>query len=185
LTAGGGAAMICCRCGRGQRRRAEGRTEAGMVQIKKVLYATDFSEFSQCALPYALDVCQRHGAELHCVHVLDEVQQYWLDASDGVAVAMLPLEEIRQATEKQLNAWAAQHLQGVGERWVAKLLEGRPFVQIIRYAREQEIDLIVMASHGHGALAAALLGSVAEKVVRKAPCPVLTVRVPGHKFEMP
>ena len=66
-----------------------------------------------------------------------------------------------------------------------RVLVGTPFVEIIRYAREQSIDLIVMGTHGHSALAAMLLGTVAEKVVRKAPCPVLTVRDPRHKFEAP
>jgi nucleotide-binding universal stress UspA family protein len=65
------------------------------------------------------------------------------------------------------------------------VLVGAPFVEIIRYARDQSIDLIVIGTHGHSALAAMLLGAVAEKVVRKAPCPVLTVRHPKHVFEMP
>ena len=67
----------------------------------------------------------------------------------------------------------------------SRVLVGVPFVEIIRYARDQSIDLIVIGTHGHSALAAMLLGTVAEKVVRKAPCPVLTVRHPQHKFEMP
>jgi nucleotide-binding universal stress UspA family protein len=65
------------------------------------------------------------------------------------------------------------------------VLVGTPFVEIIHYARDQSIDLIVLGTHGRSALAAMLLGTVAEKVVRKAPCPVLTVRHPQHKFEMP
>ena len=62
---------------------------------------------------------------------------------------------------------------------------GKPFEQIIRHARQEEIDLIVIGTHGHSALGSMLLGSVAEKVIRKAPCAVLSIRHPDHKFEAP
>ena len=62
---------------------------------------------------------------------------------------------------------------------------GSPFLEIIAYAKSREIDLIVMGTHGRGPIAHMLMGSVAEKVVRKAPCPVLTVRHPEHEFLMP
>jgi nucleotide-binding universal stress UspA family protein len=62
---------------------------------------------------------------------------------------------------------------------------GTPFVEIVRYAREKDIDVIVMGTHGHSGLVHAMIGSVAEKVVRKAGCPVLTVRPEGHQFVMP
>ena len=63
--------------------------------------------------------------------------------------------------------------------------EGTPFAEIVRCARDKDIDLIVMGTHGHTGLAHMLLGSVTEKVVRKAPCPVLTVRHPEHEFVHP
>jgi nucleotide-binding universal stress UspA family protein len=63
--------------------------------------------------------------------------------------------------------------------------EGPPVVEIVRYARDAEIGLIVIGTHGRGGLAHVFLGSVAENVVRKAPCPVLTVRHPQHEFVMP
>ena len=66
-----------------------------------------------------------------------------------------------------------------------EITSGRPFLEIIRVAKERKSDLIVIGTHGWGALKQVLLGSVAEKVVRKAPCPVLTVRDPGHEFKMP
>ena len=62
---------------------------------------------------------------------------------------------------------------------------GPPFVEIIRYAKEHDVDLLIMGTHGRGGLAHMLLGSVAEKVVRKSPCPVLTVRPDQHQFAMP
>ena len=66
-----------------------------------------------------------------------------------------------------------------------EVVNGRPFLEIIRIARERKSDLIVIGTHGRGALTQMLLGSVTEKVVRKAPCPVLSVREPGHEFTMP
>ena len=66
-----------------------------------------------------------------------------------------------------------------------RIVRGRPFVEIIRYAREKKIDIIVVGTHGHSGLTHILMGSVAEKVVRKSPCPVLTIRHPDHEFEMP
>ena len=65
------------------------------------------------------------------------------------------------------------------------LVAGNPFLEIIRYAKANDVDLIVMGTHGRGAIAHILLGSVAEKVVRKSPCPVLTVRQAQHEFVMP
>ena len=63
--------------------------------------------------------------------------------------------------------------------------EGEPFVEIIRRARKDSVDLIVMGTHGRTGLDHVLFGSTAEKVVRKSPCPVLTVRLPGRRFSMP
>jgi len=68
---------------------------------------------------------------------------------------------------------------------VTSVSVGRPFAEIIAYAREHEIDMIVMGTHGRGAIAHMLLGSTTEKVVRKAPCAVLTVRAADQEFEMP
>ena len=67
----------------------------------------------------------------------------------------------------------------------AVILFGKAFVEILKYAREQNADLIVMATHGRGAISHLLMGSTAEKVVRKAACPVLTVKHPKHLFSMP
>ncbi len=65
------------------------------------------------------------------------------------------------------------------------MLRGRPFLELIRYARREQMDLIVMGTHGRAGLSHVLMGSVAEKVVRKSPCPVLTIRHPDQRFQMP
>jgi nucleotide-binding universal stress UspA family protein len=76
-------------------------------------------------------------------------------------------------------------MPGLGDSVKRVVVMGKPFAEIIRYAREQAIDLIVLGTHGRSALGSMLLGGVAEKVVRKAPCAVLTVRHPDHQFEAP
>ena len=156
-----------------------------MANLKKILFSTDLSELSLCALPYAIQLARQFGAELHCLHVIDESYQYWLGTADNVAPAVIPVEDVRQSSQKQLDEFVAKHLDVEGVEVKAQLVVGRPFVEIIRYARDTEIDMIVIATHGRGGLASVLLGNVTEKVVRKSPCPVLTVRHPEHKFEMP
>jgi len=158
-----------------------------MDRFKTILYPTDFSEHSLVALPYALDLARQFGAELHCLHVVDEAYQYWLGAGETATVVpvVMPAEEMRKAAEEQMRRFAAERLQEVAREVITKVLVGRPFLEIIRYAREHGVDLIVLATHGRGAIASMLLGTVAEKVVRKSPCAVLTVRHPNHKFEAP
>ena len=156
-----------------------------MVEIRKILYPTDFSEHSLCALPYAEMLVNRFQAELHCLYVVDEAYQYWLGAGEAAVPAVMPLEEIRATAEESMQEFQAKHFSDKSGNIISKVISGHPFVEIIRYAQQQQIDLIVIATHGHGALASVLLGSVTEKVVRKSPCAVMTIRHSEHKFEMP
>jgi nucleotide-binding universal stress UspA family protein len=159
-----------------------------MVAIRKVLYPTDFSERSLAALPLAVDLAQRYGAELHCLHVVDMPDGFILEDS-----YMLPLAteyqpdyaKLKQAAEAQIEQFVAQHMPDLRDSVRKVVILGKPFAEIIHYAREQGIDLIVLGTHGRSALGSMLLGSVAERVVRKAPCAVLTVRHPDHRFEAP
>ncbi len=156
-----------------------------MIHLARILYATDFSEHSLYALPYATSFAQEYKAELHCLHVVDEAYQYWLGMSgEGLPVGPPP-EEMLQMAEAQMKELAERHLADCTVPVVRKVVLGRPFVEIVRYAREREMDLIVLATHGRGALRHVLLGGTAEKVVRKASCPVLTIRRPEHEFVMP
>jgi len=84
-----------------------------------------------------------------------------------------------------MEKFGAEHLSGMKKPAITYVAYGRPFAEIIGYAREHAIDLIVMATHGRGAIVHMLLGSTTEKVVRKSPCPVLTIRTSDHPFEMP
>lgn len=155
-----------------------------MIQLARILLPTDFSENSNVALKYACAFAEKFSSELHLLHVVQDL------------VAMVPepglafpppgdyMNELKASAEQALVRLPGDDCGKVGAV-VREVRQGPPFVEIIRYAREREIDLIVMGTHGHSGLAHMFLGSVAERVVRKAPCPVLTVRPGEHQFVMP
>lgn len=157
-----------------------------MLRLKKILYPTDFSEYSLAVLPFAVGLTQQNDAELYCLHVVEMPRQEYLigDYMVPLDVPHVPEDKIIRTARARLEKFVAENLSKL-DKVTSRVLIGTPFVEIIRYAKDQFIDLIVIGTHGHSALAAMLLGSVAEKVVRKAPCPVLTVRDPKHVFEMP
>jgi nucleotide-binding universal stress UspA family protein len=128
-------------------------------------------------------LAKRFEAELHLLHV---VQPISLPAYGGVGPELLPEELVHpeKNARRELETWDDPGYSDV-EEVVRSVVTGTPFVEIVRYAREQNMDLIVMGTHGRSGLVHALLGSVTEKVVRKAPCPVLTVRPEAHQFIMP
>jgi len=156
-----------------------------MIKLKKILYPTDFSELSLGAVPYVQDFTRLFDAEVHCLHVVDEAYQYWMGAGETAVPMVIPSDDLKKTAEPQLNEFIKQHFGPESSGFTKTVIAGRPFLEIIQYARENSIDLIIISTHGRGALASMLLGSVAEKVVRKAPCAVLTVRHPEHKFEIP
>ena len=154
------------------------------MEIKRILYATDFSELSVYALEHAAYLAQKCQVRLHCLYVVDDSYQYWMTFEMATVPAGPPVAELVATAGKHLNEFLAARLP---KDVVAQpqVLHGRPFVEIIRYAREEHMDLIVLGTHGRTGLRHVLMGSVADKVVRKSPCPVLTVRHPDHPFEMP
>ncbi len=156
-----------------------------MIRIQSILFPTDFSELSSHALAYARSFAETFAARLHVIHVVDEAYQYWM----AMGPSSLPVgprpEELVQGCEQTLTAYVQEHLGDLDGGVASEVLVGRPFMEIIRYARREKIDLIVLGTHGRGAFSHALMGSVAEKVVRKAPCPVLTIRDPEQEFVMP
>ena len=156
-----------------------------MIQIKRLLVPTDFSEHSEQAALYAVELAKRFQAdEVHCLHVSDiPADLLATSAYTMTGPSQEFIEQVRQENRKNLEAFAKNRLAGVPVR--TAFLEGRPFVEIIRYARDHEIDLVVIATHGRTGLTHALFGSVAEKVVRKAPCPVLVVKRDEREFVLP
>ncbi len=154
------------------------------IALKNILVPTDFSEASECALRYGKALAHAFHACLHLVHVIEDFTvSAW---TSDVYVAALPAlrDELEKDALEQLGR-AVPPVERESLHARLTLLAGSPFLEILRYARAHQIDLIVMGTHGRGPVAHMLLGSVAEKVVRKAPCPVLTVRQPQHEFVMP
>lgn len=155
------------------------------TNFDKVLFPTDFSELSLSALCHARTFVEVFDAELYCLHVVDEAFQYW-GAMGPESIPPGPqADELLESAASRMDQFQADHLSNLKGTPVTHVALGRPFAEIIRYAREQRISLIVMGTHGRGAIAHILLGSTTEKVVRKAPCAVLTVRAPDQNFVMP
>jgi len=153
------------------------------IRLQKILLPTDFSEYSAAATQYACELAIRFHAELHLLHAL-EIES--ASAPSFVMGLALPsyTQESQVAVEKAMTQVLDSHWPAE-RRVVRAIVEGSPKVEIIQYARQHDIDLIVLATHGRTGLSHVLMGSVAEVVVRTAPCPVLTVRPEGHLFVMP
>ena len=143
--------------------------------IKRILVPLDFSPNSELALDYAYAMAQRFNAAIHLVHVC-EVPSIATGSMDAYAIAYTNWsQQLGDGAEQQLVA-AQKKLPGVPTS--TEVLFGNPAKGIITAASVEHPDLIVMGTHGHGVIMRALMGNVAERVVRTAPCPVLTVREP-------
>lgn len=154
------------------------------IQLKKILVATDFSEHAQLALRYGVEMAKQFSAELLICNVIpypDLISQL-PPTAEAYIPSNLHEMHVRNA-EEQGRKLIAEHCQGVNASF--EFRSGSPFVEIIRLAKDDNIDLLVIGTHGRGAVAHMLLGSVAERVVRKAPCPVLTIRAGQHDFVQP
>ncbi len=148
--------------------------------IKKILVPIDFSDYSKAALKYAVNFAKKFGAELHLIYVVEPVI-YPPDFSMGqIAIPSVDLEMDKRAVE-ELDKLAKKEIPA--ELKVKTYVKtGKPFIEIIEAASEEDSDLIIIATHGHTGVEHILFGSTAEKVVRKAPCPVLTLREPVKGF---
>jgi nucleotide-binding universal stress UspA family protein len=156
-----------------------------MIALKKILVATDFSEPSDAALAYGRELARTFGASLTVLHIVDNLLTRAYGA-EGVVLTDRDLQgEIETSAQRQVDALLFDEdrktLGAVG----LVITSNSPSAAIVTYAHDASIDLIVIGTHGRGAIAQLLMGSVAERVVRIAPCPVLTVRHPEHEFVLP
>jgi len=156
-----------------------------MITLKNILVAIDFGEASEAALAYGRELARQFGATLHVLHVVHNfiagavgIEGY---TTDYVALQ----QEMETSAAKQLEAMVSDEDRQTLRAKTIVLTAYSPALRIVSYAKEAHIDLIVVGTHGRGAMAHLMLGSVAERVVRTAPCPVLTVRHPEHEFVLP
>jgi nucleotide-binding universal stress UspA family protein len=150
-----------------------------MINLNTILVPSDFSECSDEALRYGLELARRFDARLHLLHVVqDPVTQPW--AAEGFSVPLFEaVEDWRRQAEARLRAAVPDADR---DRVTIACIVATPYAAILDYAAAHDADLIVMGTHGRGGVSHVLIGSIAERVVRRAPCPVLTVRRPQHGF---
>jgi len=156
-----------------------------VIQLKHVLVATDFSPASDVALGYGRELARQFNATLHVLHVVDELATHVMSPS----TASLNLGQLQQALEAEgraaLDSLLTDDDRATLSARAVLVTAHNPAAAILSYAKEHVIDVIVLGTHGRSGVAHMLMGSVAERVVRSAPCPVLTVRHPEHEFVRP
>jgi len=154
-----------------------------MVVLKKILVATDFSDPSGVALAYGRDLARNYGARLNVIHVVEDVTMRY-GAEVGFSMPALQ-EDLEKKASRELEALITdedrQQLKALATVETAVNIAEA----ICRYAKDNTIDLIITGTHGRGAVQHFLMGSVAERVVRSAPCPVLTVHEHERDFIVP
>lgn len=146
------------------------------MNVSRILFPTDFSHYNDAALVYASTLAAEAGAKLYIVHV-DE--RYDVTAAMGEAGYLYPLTE-----EPEKRCEIRDQLSKIvptipGVTFEHHYLQGAPLSEIVKFAKREKIDLIVMASHGRTGLSRLVMGSIAEGVMRRAPCPVLIVKQPS------
>jgi nucleotide-binding universal stress UspA family protein len=146
------------------------------MKIQRILFPTDFSHYNDAALDYASTLAAQAKALLYILHV-DELQDLTATMGEaGYLIAATVAHEGRPEVRKRLERVAPTIKNVSYEHYY---LSGSPISEILAFAERENVDLIVMASHGRNGLSRLLMGSIAEGVMRKAPCPVLVVKQPG------
>ncbi len=147
-----------------------------MKEFKKILFATDFSEISEYAFDYAVTLAGKFNSRLVIMHVINEPVDL-----RGFYVPHISFDtiehEIALSAEKMMDKFCSQKLKGYAN-YEKCTVSGIPYEEIIKKADQDKVDLIIMGTHGRAGIDHFLFGSTAERVVRKAFCPVMTVRPP-------
>lgn len=152
-----------------------------MIKIANVLVATDFGDAAASALAYGREFARAFGARLHVLHVVENPMM-WV-GPESAAVDLVQVEkDLEAAAQRQMDQLVtAEDRQQLRAATIVRT--GRtPAVEIANHAKLAAIDVIILGTHGRSGVSHMLMGSVAEKLVRIAPCPVLTVRHPEHEF---
>ncbi len=152
------------------------------MEFKNILMTTDLSPYSLSAKDISLSLARKYSAKLYLLYVIDEMIFVELEPY-GIAYQDIQATHREQAEQKLKEIISGEEWKDI--RCESVVITGNPFVEIIRFAKEKQIDVIVIGTHGRSGLSHILFGSTAERVIRKAPCPVLSVRISEHHFEMP
>lgn len=156
---------------------------AGSLQLRKVLLPTDFSGCANYAMSYAASIARATGATIICVHVVEPIVPAvgYTGLAEPMPIADIS-EQLEDSAERELPQLAeCEEFNGLDVEEV--IVHGDAAAEIVRVAAEQEVDLIVVSSHGRTGLGRILFGSTAEAVVRHASCPVLVVKPPPQEEE--
>ena len=155
-----------------------------MILMNAILVATDFGETSDAALVYGRNLARTFGARLHVVHVAEDVRATAGQELYAGDIHALQAEVVETATTRLYSSLTDDDLTALSGTPAVRV-SSNPANAIIDYAKEAHVDLIVVGTHGRGPMSHLLMGSVAEHVVRHAPCPVLVVRPNEHEFVVP
>lgn len=142
-----------------------------MPSIKTLLCPVDFSQMSRAVLDYAVFMAQSHQAQLKLIHVVDQLHGF-----DSYKILHMTAIELTHEMERQARTQLKELVATLPIPATFDIRFGRAADEIVIQAKEDEVELIVMGSHGRSGISHLLVGSVAESVVRHAPCPVLVVR---------
>jgi nucleotide-binding universal stress UspA family protein len=151
---------------------AEIKKQPAAISIKNLLYATDFSDTSETALPYAKAISRRFGSTLHVAHVLSDTRLLLMTGGVDYVTFETLYEDAQNIAKEKVEKVTAR-LGDIPNR--SHVRHGQVWTNLSGIVAENRIDLIVVGSHGRTGLGKLLLGSVAEDILRHAPCPVLTV----------
>jgi nucleotide-binding universal stress UspA family protein len=153
------------------------------MQIKTILFPTDFSNGARAAMDHATSLAKDYQAKLILLYVIQDISiaEWYIPSSISVSDLV---EDMQKSAWQEMDKWIGEVSKQVKDP-EKMVVRGVPFVEIIRIAKERKADLIVIGTHGRTGIDHMLFGSTAEKVVRKASCPVLTVRIAGREFKMP
>ncbi len=142
--------------------------------INTVLVPTDFSDMSVAALPLAMDLAEKYGAELHCLYVVEEPQIY--SSLEMGSVAIPTSGELMESAKTRMQRFGEEYLANAPHGFKTKVVVGHAASEVINYANEIGAGLIVMATRGYSGVKHLMLGSTTEDVLRHSTCPVLSVR---------
>ena len=147
-----------------------------MFSPKNILVPTDFSEYSDKALQQAIDIAKQFKSKIYLLHVVGLVIQCTVDYCLPPQMVDQVENESISSAKKMISGQLLKFPDSKSIALIADIRKGTPYEEILKEQQEKKIDLIVIASHGKTGLISHLMGSVAEKVVRNAKCPILLVR---------